>query len=206
MTVIHLHIRQIFSNYYLLNQCIGIVFLGFFSTFIYAQSPTDQKTTPFTEPLAQLCYESSLKVNTGAESLVFKDIEDCDEALRSVSLNAQDRAATYVNRATLYVALGNTERALQDYNQALTVRDDLPEIYLNRGNLHLIQGKYQDAINDYNKSIQLGISQKHIALLNRGNAYEQMGSIEQAEQNYLAALDEAPNWAPVMERLTTLSR
>lgn len=151
------------------------------------------------------CYESaSLAIQF--ESASFSDLESCDRAIAYESLKQADRIATYVNRGIIYVGMGKPERAVRDYERALAMKDDIAEVYLNRGNLWFMAARFQEAISDYDKAQELQIRQEHILFLNRGMAYENMGLLDQAEENYLASLNVVPEWKPAVEKLERVGR
>jgi tetratricopeptide (TPR) repeat protein len=61
---------------------------------------------------------------------------------------APDAAECYANRALALEALGRTERALDDYDQALRLDPGLTSAACNRGLLHLRARRYADALDD----------------------------------------------------------
>jgi Flp pilus assembly protein TadD len=61
---------------------------------------------------------------------------------------ASEPAACFYNRALAYEALGRTEHALQDYDQALRLDPALADAALNRGMLYYRQKRYAAAIAD----------------------------------------------------------
>lgn len=151
------------------------------------------------------CYQNSVRANR-LDNANFSDLENCNKAIEYGHLKKQDLIATYVNRGILYVAMGNLRKAAKDYSRALDLSGEVAETYLNRGNLWFLASRFEEAIADYNKAQQLGIRQAHIMFLNRGMAYENLGLLNKAEDNYLASLDVAPEWSPAIEKLQRVGR
>ena len=154
---------------------------------------------------AMECYHASnLAVISGSVSN--RDIASCNEALNSADLKQKDRVAIFVNRGILHVTLQNYTDAARDYNRAIRISPQEAAAFLNRGNLWLLSKRYEEAIKDYNFSLEYGLSQKHVALLNRGIAYETSNQLVKAQQDYLACLELYPEWQAAISRLERVQR
>ena len=129
------------------------------------------------------------------------DLDDCNRALEIVVLRQRDRAATLVNRGILESALGEQDAAMASYDKALVVMPELPEPWVGRGNVLFLRGDAAGAITAYDRSLGMGITRRHVVLLNRGMAYEARGELARAEQDYRDALLIAPEWALATSRL-----
>jgi tetratricopeptide (TPR) repeat protein len=134
------------------------------------------------------------------------DVAVCTKAVRNGGLRKADLIATYVNRGILYVAMEDYKKAARDYNKAIKLSDNVAEAYVNRGNLWFMAKRYTEAINDYDKSLSAGLKQAHIALLNRGMAYESLGRLSEAQQSYLAALERVEDWSEATSRLARVNK
>jgi len=157
------------------------------------------------DSIAQECYRRSTASSlTGHASN--SDIKVCNHAIRNGKLRKRDLIATHVNRGIIYVALENFKMAAKDYNRAIRISDNVSEAYVNRGNLWFIAQRYQEAIADYDKSLEQEFAQAHIALLNRGMAYETLGKFVQAKEDYLAALELRDGWPEAQSRLERVNR
>lgn len=177
------------------------IFMGAYSSLASAQSTVILGDNDN----AKDCYEASIGASQGWGAS-FSDLENCDDALRIGQMRTRDVVATHVNRGIIYVALGKLDRAVEDYNRAIEVHSNFPEAYLNRGNLLFMTERYSEAITDYDKAIQLNLRQMHILYLNRGMAYELMGSFDSAEKDYLSALEIAPEWNMAAEKLEQVNK
>lgn len=122
------------------------------------------------------------------------DEEPCDRALKSDALNFKDRVATLINRGVIRVANGEVQAGYNDYEKVLEISPDTPETYVNLGNMYLVGKKFETAVEFYNKSLELKIRQVHVALTNRGMAYENLGNFSAAEADYRKAIEIAPAW------------
>lgn len=129
------------------------------------------------------------------------DVEDCNRALDTVVLRQRDRAGTLVNRGILESALGDQDAAMASYDKALNVMPELPESWVGRGNVLFMRGDAAGAISAYDRSLAMGITRRHVVLLNRGMAWEARGDLVRAEQDYREALLITPEWALATSRL-----
>ncbi|NND83000.1 MAG: tetratricopeptide repeat protein [Gammaproteobacteria bacterium] len=153
---------------------------------------------------AKECFElSSTASMTGFASR--SDVEVCDRAISYGSLKKKDLVATYVNRGVLQVAIEDYEAAVKDYNRAIELSDDTAEAYVNRGNMWFLVEKYPEAIADYDRALELGLHKAHIAMLNKGMALEGQGRLEEAREQYLAALAIVEDWPMAVRKLERVS-
>ena len=122
------------------------------------------------------------------------ELQTCNNALKTQNLGVRDKAATYVNRGILYVALEDYQMAIKDYASAMKLYPKFGAIYVNRGNLFFIGESYDHAIAEYTKALSLDVRQDYVAYLNRGMAYEKLGKFSDAESDYRLAISLAPEW------------
>ena len=76
------------------------------------------------------------------ESTSRSELQTCNKALKNPNLGIRDKAATYVNRGILYVALEDYQMAIKDYANAMKLYPKFGAIYVNRGNLFFIGKSY----------------------------------------------------------------
>lgn len=129
------------------------------------------------------------------------DLESCDDAIENSKLSRRDLAATYTNRGVINTAMKRYQEAFEDYNTAIDMMPKLPEPYVGRGNVFFLAERLDEAIADYTQALDLGLGRTHLALLNRGMAYEAQGHLEQAETDYRKAVELAPEWPLAQQKL-----
>ena len=61
----------------------------------------------------------------------------------------------YCNRGNAYLKKGKSRKALEDYNTAIGINGEDPDLYYNRGLIYQIMGKIKEADNDFRKAEEL---------------------------------------------------
>ena len=85
----------------------------------------------------------------------------------------------FYKRGNAYRAKGDNDRAILDYNQALSIDPNYVSVYNNRAVAYFNKGDYDSAIADYNQAI--AIDPKHLyAYIGRSEAYGQKKDYGQA--------------------------
>lgn len=149
--------------------------------------------------LAMKDYEKALAINP-SHSLAIHNIgvlksrkggpEDFfEQAIESDST----MLAPYLERAYLRMQSGYFKGALDDYNSAIAIEKNDPEIWLNRG---LAKEKLNDlkgAYNDYSEAIRLDQDFEK-AWLNRGNVLGRQNKYKDAVDDYTVALTIDPDY------------
>jgi tetratricopeptide (TPR) repeat protein len=97
-----------------------------------------------------------------------------------------DYAEAYIARGNAYKDLGQYQRAIEDYNEAIRLKPD-DVAFNNRGIAYTKLGQYQRAIEDYNEAIRLtpNLAAAHY---NRGNAYYSLGQNQRAIEEFNVAI------------------
>lgn len=96
-------------------------------------------------------------------ALVQNHLEEYGQALTAANvaikkIPSKDKeymSFAYSTRATIYLNLEDTIRAIKDYSQAISFTPEEPEIYSKRAQIYYEQGKYNLADADYYKMISL---------------------------------------------------
>ncbi len=127
-------------------------------------------------------------------------INRCTSALDMI-LTPTDRAATFVNRGVLRLALHQNDRALLDIDSGIAIAPDLGDAYIDRGAVSIALGRYEDALADLNKGIDLGPHRPQVAYYDRAIVFEQQGDIRSAYNDYKKALEAAPDFEPAQREL-----
>ncbi len=109
------------------------------------------------------------------------------------------RAEMYNNRANVHDQLGQTEKALADFESALGLDPDLTEAYINRARMRNMNRDYEGAIRDSTRAIEL----KPAAVLpwiHRGRAYSFRAEWQRSIDDFTQALLLDPKNAEVLQR------
>lgn len=144
---------------------------------------------------AQLCYRAADQGEASHQALAY-----CNDAL-SGALTQEDRAATYVNRGVLELAMMRVNAAQDDFNAGLAINGNLGEAYVDRGATLIAQKKFAEAIIDINKGLALNAKQPHIAYYDRAVADEALGNLKAAYDDYRQALTVQPDFKQASDEL-----
>lgn len=116
-----------------------------------------------------------------------REINRLDALIKNDSNNAD----IFYNRAWLYAAKGDLQKAQGDYTKALEINDKHDAAYFNRGLVYVRMKKYDMAVNDFDAAIRLEPSSSD-AYCNRGSANFQLGKNDAAIEDFTTALKIAP--------------
>lgn len=146
--------------------------------------------------VAKDCYRAA-KFDTSPR----QGVRFCDLALDSEPLNIRDRAATLNNRGILLLRLKATDKALEDFDRAVTLKPELSNVYINRSAAYVRLKRHREAIADATHAIELNADETHAALFNRAMAYEQLGDLTAAYHDLKAALAAKPDFVEAQTEL-----
>ena len=79
----------------------------------------------------------------------------CTELFERGNLNEEDKVATYVNRGNAYDNLGDSERALEDYDNAIAIDPRAAAAHRNKGSTLNRQGRLREALQEFDVAISL---------------------------------------------------
>jgi tetratricopeptide (TPR) repeat protein len=127
-------------------------------------------------------------------------ILSCNQALLA-PLSRLDRAGTHVNRGVMEAALGQEDKALEDFNQAVLENPRLGDGYLNRGAMLVNRKRYAEARADIEHGIVLGPSMPEIGYYDLGVVEQALGHYDRAHADFLQALTLAPYFQPAVHAL-----
>lgn len=99
----------------------------------------------------------------------------------------------YYNRGNAYITLGQTDKAIQDFSQAIELYPQHLDAYNNRGGAYLSLGNYTHAIEDFNVVIDIKPDDADL-YNNRGNAYFGLNDFTRAIKDYDKALGLHPEY------------
>ena len=111
-------------------------------------------------------------------------------------------ALAYANRGLSYANLGQHQRAIEDYDEAIRLDPGLAPAYGNRGVAYYDLGshpvdpsQFQRAIEDYDEAIRLKPEKASLAYANRGLAYANLGQLQRAIKDFDEAIRLDPRQA-----------
>jgi tetratricopeptide (TPR) repeat protein len=131
----------------------------------------------------------------------------CDSALMDAALPAEHRAATLVNRGIIHMQAGKIPAAIVDFDAAIVLQPVTAEAYVNKG-IALIQmgGHDSEAVALLTKGLDLGPMRPEVAHYTRAIAYESLGKVREAFEDYSRAAQLAPQWPEPGEQLMRFQR
>jgi Flp pilus assembly protein TadD len=91
------------------------------------------------------------------------------------------------NRGNAYVALGQYQQAVEDYNAAIRLDPNFAKAYVNRGVVLTRAHEYQKALHDFNTALDLDLKDSSV-YFNRGNVFKALGFYNKAIEDYTSAL------------------
>ncbi|MBL6749848.1 MAG: tetratricopeptide repeat protein [Nevskia sp.] len=112
-------------------------------------------------------------------------------AIKDPNLPKPDLAIAYFNRAEAYLAEGEYDSAIADYDALLQLSPNDPEYYYSRGEAYRGKGDKDQAIADYTQAIKLD-PRNAWAYCNRGNVYRTKGDYARAMADYNHAVELSP--------------
>ncbi len=123
-----------------------------------------------------------------------ENVRPCDRALDDRAMSRSDRKKTLVNRGLIYNRRGDYSAALQDFNTAIEIDEDIAEAYLNRGNTWFFTGRLDDALADYEEALTRGVAKPWAAWYNIGLVHDARDETEKAQAAYRKSLELNPDF------------
>jgi len=117
-----------------------------------------------------------------------------DEALQRGLFADKQRGLLLYSRGASYEALGIRDRALADFDAAVALLPDFPNVYLYRGIVWGDKREYQRALQDFLTASKLNPTDP-LVFNNLGNVYEKLGELDRAVENYDRAIGLRSNYA-----------
>jgi tetratricopeptide (TPR) repeat protein len=122
-------------------------------------------------------------------------IRSCTAVIRSRQETKAKLAMAHYHRATAYRVEGYTDRAIQEYDQAIELDPGYVSAYNDRGTAYTQKAQPNRAIENFNQAIRLD-PKLASAFNNRGTAYAIKGELEKAIQDYDQAIRLEPKYEP----------
>lgn len=147
--------------------------------------------------LAIVCLASA--ADTGAQSNNWRQcVADTTpaaiEACTSVIFLDPKNDGAFINRGIAFRRIGDLERALSDYNEAIRLNPLAADAFNNRGNAFKELNQFDRAMQDYDEAIRLNPHYAH-AYNNRGVIFLESGQPERAADDFDQAIGCDPAYA-----------
>ncbi len=118
----------------------------------------------------------------------------------------QGHATAHSGLGQAYHRLGEDERAIAEYNQAIKIYPDDPNAFIGRGDCCLSLGEPDRALDNYNEAIRVGPNYSR-AYARRGKLLETKGEWDKAQADYDKAIQLDPHFTYALRlRAGLLSR
>lgn len=115
----------------------------------------------------------------------------------TLSLNAYAQKEAKLNSKGIeYAKIGELKKALECFNEAISINPEFWSAYPNRANIYREQGQPGLAIADYNKSLEYNPGNTHI-LFARGKTYVDLKSYDKALADFTAIIEREPTYPDV---------
>lgn len=115
----------------------------------------------------------------------------------SAAIKEKPTAQAWHHRGLAWAALGQHEKALRDFNQAIAIDSRSVAIRVNRANSHTQLENLDSAIRDYNRALE--IAPRNVrALNNRGLLFSAQKKYDQAMLDFDAAIRIQPDYAEAL--------
>jgi len=127
----------------------------------------------------------------------------CSSGIRELDVHLSSekhrlhRSILYYNVAQVYMAVGATGPAIENFSAAISMDPNYSEYYNERGNIHFKMGRLEEARADYLKAIDLSAPYYEV-FTNLGHCSRLLGASAEAVQWYSRSLDLETDQAPVL--------
>src|ERR1700687_2511168 len=121
-----------------------------------------------------------------------RQIVGCTNAIKSGRYTGKDLAVVFNNRGNTYLAKGDFDRAVADYEQAIRLDPNYTIAFNGRGTAYQAKGEFDHAIADYTEAIRLDPTYI-LAFNNRGLAYSNQDDYDHAIADFDQVTQLDPN-------------
>jgi tetratricopeptide (TPR) repeat protein len=141
-----------------------------------------------------LKYDSNSSLPYGNRAIYFRDKKDFKKAIADFdnAIALSGKAGTLNSRGKTFFDMGQNDKAISDYNLALSKDTTIAELWVNRAAALGKAGRYEEALLDANKGLRLDNK-----LLNgyamRSLIYQSMGNLAESLADNIAYLQLKPN-------------
>lgn len=121
--------------------------------------------------------------------------QGCSAVIASHKLKGEVLGTVYLNRGLAYKMMGQNDRALKEYNQAIELAPRYPLCYINRSAVYAEAGQYDLAVADSSKAISLS-PKATLGYYNRGSMLLAQGKAAEAIADFDKAISLDAKYAP----------
>jgi len=114
-------------------------------------------------------------------------ISGCTALIETPGLPPEQMSLAHSMRALAYSLTGDLERAIRDYNEAITLKPDFPQALNNRAWTYYKMGRLAEGSSDVERSLKLSPASPP-ALDTRAHIRQAQGNSEAAFDDYVAAM------------------
>jgi tetratricopeptide (TPR) repeat protein len=114
-------------------------------------------------------------------------VAGCSRAIDSHQYTGRDLARLYASRGVAYLAQGDLDHAMADYNESTRLDPTYARAYYDRGITWYRTGDFDRAIADYSEAIRLDQNDEY-AYVNRGSAWRAKGEFDRATADFDQAI------------------
>ncbi|WP_439532313.1 tetratricopeptide repeat protein [Polymorphobacter sp.] len=145
---------------------------------------------------ARACYDAAKARQPDHAAL-----QACNRALDGEALTPAEQAATFVNRGIIHMQMRALAPAIADFDAAIAVRPGTAEAWVNKGIALIRSGDDAAGASLLTRGLELGPENPAAAHYSRAYAYEGMGRLREAYEDYGRAAALAPDWPEPGEQL-----
>jgi tetratricopeptide (TPR) repeat protein len=146
--------------------------------------------------MARACFEAAKLRRPSATGL-----DACSRALDGDGLAAPEKAATFVNRGIIHMQMDSLKAAIADFDAAIAARPETAEAWVNKGIALIRAGDDAEAARLLSHGLELKPENPAVAHYSRAYAYEGLGRLRDAYEDYGRAAALAPDWPDPGEQL-----
>ncbi len=145
---------------------------------------------------ARACFDAARAGQAGREGLAA-----CNRALDREVMTPDMVAATLVNRGIIHMQMRDLAAAVADFDAAIGTRPQTAEAWVNKGIALIRRGEDAEAAALLTHGLELGPENAAVAHYSRAYAYEGLGKLREAYEDYGRAAALAPDWPEPVEQL-----
>lgn len=115
-----------------------------------------------------------------------RSIEACSRIVAAAAAKTNDRAAAYIQRGTIFLRRGDTERAISDFEAALQLKPGDVIALNRRGEARANRAEFERAVADYDQAVRLN-PRYPLAFRNRARIHFYRGDFTAAAEDFRTA-------------------